>query len=72
MSSYIEQGIDYIVGYLDLRSSCSYYSLLFLQEIQDEADASQASEDEVHEVNNFRGLKFQSWFTYLSGLVIYV
>ena len=58
MSSYIERGIDYIVGYLDLRSSCSYYSLLFLQETQDEADASQASEDEVDEVNNFRGLKF--------------
>ena len=36
MSSYIEQGIDYIVGYLDLRSSCSYYSLLFLQETQDD------------------------------------
>ena len=30
MSSYIERGIDYIVSYLDLRSSCSYYSLLFL------------------------------------------
>ena len=58
MSSYIERGIDYIVSYLDLRSSCSYYSFLFLQETQDEADASQASEDEVHEVNNFRGLKF--------------
>ena len=54
MSSYIERGIDYIVGYLDLRSSCSYYSLLFLQETQDEAGASQASKDKVHEVNNFR------------------
>ena len=58
MSSHIESGIDHIVGQLDLCSLYPYYSFLFLQETQDEADASQASEGEVHEVNNFRGLKF--------------
>ena len=56
MSSHIESGIDHIVGQLDLCSLYPYYSFLFLQDTQDEADASQASEDEVHGLLIFSSL----------------